>query len=83
MYIYYQSEVHVGSNLLDAITSEADREKAKKNYDKALNGISHSTIEEYGVDTISTFESFYSPLYNEFHEIVGATAYARDITARI
>jgi len=35
-------------NILEQITFEADVINSKRNYDLALKGIAHSTIEEYG-----------------------------------
>lgn len=83
MKFYYDVDVEIGMNILEVISSDVDKVNAKINYDKAMTGVSHSTIQAYGDINVSTFESFYSPLYNEYKEIVGATAYARDITERV
>lgn len=80
---YYGVSVQVGMNLLDAITSKEDRIKAKQNYDRAISGQSHVTIQSFGDVQVHIFETFYNPLYDEHHHIVGATAYARNITDRI
>lgn len=80
---YYDVDVENGMSLMDAISTDIDKVHAKLNYDKAMAGFSHSTIQEFGDAKSSVFESFYSPLYNEKKEIVGATAYARDITERV
>ncbi|MFH0992993.1 MAG: HD domain-containing phosphohydrolase, partial [bacterium] len=79
----YGVEVAIGMNLLDVITSEADKIHSKHNYDMAMQGVSHSTIQTYGDIQVSTYESFYNPVWNDKNEIVGATAFARDITRRI
>jgi len=78
----YGMDVKIGMNLMDCITSEVDKANAKKNYDLALSGKSHSTIEEYGDINKGYYESFYNPIYDE-GKIIGCTAYARDITDRI
>jgi PAS domain S-box-containing protein len=83
MKTFYGTDVEIGMNILDAVTSEIDRVHSKINYGKAMDGTPHSTIQEFGDKNISVFESFYSPLYNDAGEIVGATAYARDVTERI
>lgn len=80
---YYGVNIEIGMNILDAISSKIDKINAKINYDKAMSGISHSTIQEYGDVNLSFFESFYSPLLNDNKKIVGATAYARDVTERV
>ena len=79
----YSIEVEVGMNILDCISMKDDYNKAKTNYGKALAGNSHSIIEIYGGTTKSYFESFFNPIRNEKNEIIGATAYAKDITERI
>jgi diguanylate cyclase (GGDEF)-like protein/PAS domain S-box-containing protein len=78
----YGKDVDVGMNLMDCITSEEDKIKAKINYDLALKGTSHTTIQEYGEKAINYYETYYNPIINDDNEIMGATAFARDITDR-
>ncbi|HAN76270.1 MAG TPA: hypothetical protein DCQ31_00110, partial [Bacteroidales bacterium] len=78
----YNKDISIGMNLLECMTDQNDIEKAKINYSKALQGISHSTIEEFGDTNKSYYESFYNPIYNDKNEIIGATSFARDITER-
>ncbi|MBN2268390.1 MAG: PocR ligand-binding domain-containing protein [Acholeplasmataceae bacterium] len=79
----YNADIKTGSNLMDAISSNVDKENAKRNYDLALSGKSHKTIQEYGDVNIRYYESIYNPIYNDKQEIIGASAFARDITDRI
>lgn len=79
----YNSEVKTGMNILDCITNKKDRELAFNNYSKALRGESHSNIDSYGAEDKIYFESHFNPIKNNDHEIVGATALARIITARV
>jgi diguanylate cyclase (GGDEF)-like protein/PAS domain S-box-containing protein len=79
----YNVDIKTGSNLMDAISSDVDKENAKINYDLALSGKSHKTIQEYGDIHIRYYESIYNPIYNDNQEIIGASAFARDITDRI
>ncbi|MDA3845815.1 MAG: PAS domain S-box protein [Vallitaleaceae bacterium] len=78
----YNQEVEVGMNILDCITVESDRLNAFNNYGKAIAGEVHSTIEVYGDNNKSYYETFYNPIYNEHKKIIGATAYAMNITKR-
>ncbi|NCP05616.1 MAG: PAS domain S-box protein [Flavobacteriales bacterium] len=78
----YGQEVKIGMNLLACITSEEDRIKAKINYDKALNGESHITIEEYGDIQKAYYETRYNPIFNDKNEIIGTTAFSANITDR-
>jgi PAS domain S-box-containing protein len=70
-------------NLIDSISSKSDKIIAKKNYDLALSGESITTIQEYGEVQKSYYESFYNPIFDENHKIIGATAFSRDISKRI
>lgn len=78
----YGKDVKIGMNLLDCITNEEDKIKAKINYDKALNGESHVTIQEYGDIEKSYYETRYNPVFNDKNEIIGTTAFSSDITHR-
>lgn len=79
----YNTDVKVGMNLLDCISSIEDRKVAKENYDRALNGESHTNIRIYGVGEKATYESFFNPIVDEDNNIIGATALSRNITNRI
>jgi diguanylate cyclase len=79
----YNTEIEIGDNLIESISSEVDRVNAKKNYDLALSGKAHSTIQEYGEKNIRYYESNYNPIIGENKEIIGATVFARDITRRV
>ncbi|MBN2300300.1 MAG: PocR ligand-binding domain-containing protein [Acholeplasmataceae bacterium] len=83
MKLAYDKDVKVGGNLMDAITSHTDKINAKKNYDLALSGKSHTTIQEYGDKNVRYYETLYNPIYGSNKEIIGATAYSRDITNRM
>ncbi len=79
----YNTEINIGDNLIDSITSEVDRVNSKKNYDLALSGKAHSTIQEYGDKNIRYYESNYNPIIGENKEVIGASVFARDITRRV
>lgn len=79
----YGADVKIGMNIIDAISSETDKLNSIENYGKALRGISHSTIQEYGDKDIRIYESFYNPIYDDKQVIIGATAFARDITDKV
>ncbi len=83
MKIAYGVDVVVGMNLLDCISSKEDIDKSKTNFDLALSGKSHSTIQEYGDISKATYESFYNPIYNDKNEIIGTSLFAIDISKRI
>ena len=78
----YGKDVKLGMNLLECITNDDDRRKAKINYDKALNGLSHATVTEYGDLERHHYETRYNPIYNDKKEIIGATAFSANITER-
>jgi PAS domain S-box-containing protein len=78
----YGKDVKAGMNLLECITNDDDRRKAKVNYDRALEGESHITIEEYGDLNRYYYETRYNPIINDKNEIIGATAFSANITER-
>lgn len=78
----YDKEIKIGMNILECISNQEDRVKAKQNYDRALKGESHSNIRVYGVENKAYYESFFNPIKNDENEIIGATGLARDISKR-
>ena len=68
----------------EVIGNDADREKARKNFDRALQGERFSEIEEYGDEELGRFywEDRYSPIYSETGTIIGLTCFVLCITDR-
>jgi len=60
-------DIEIGKSILDYIKNSEDREKAKKNFDRALNGESFTVEEEYGDEKLKRlfYENRYSPIYDE------------------
>lgn len=75
----YGTVVARGVSMLDTITDEGERKKAKKNCDRALQGESHTTVEKYGVLTPSYFETQYNPITGN-DGILGVSVVSRNIT---
>ena len=77
-------EIKIGMSMLEAIPDPADREKAKKNFDKALHGEHLVLVEEYGDKHLQRlfWENRYAPVYNEQNEIIGLSVFVIDITER-
>ena len=80
---YYGVDVEIGMRVLDCITKNEDRELAKRHYDNSFDGVAHTQIDEYddGYE-VRHYETYYNPIYNNDNEIIGATAFAKEITAR-
>ncbi len=74
-------DIEIGMNMLDAIKLEADKIKAKNNFDKVLNGEHLHLLEEYGDENLqrSFWLDNYSPIYDE-NEIIGLAVYVTDIS---
>lgn len=79
----YGTEVLIGANLFDTITSELDRRKVKQNCDRALSGESHITTEEYGDVNKLYYETRYNPIRNDNDEIIGVTVLSVNVTKRV
>ena len=78
----YGKHVGIGTNLLDCFTNDDDRRRAKINFDRAMAGESHITIEQFGELERYFYETRYNPIVNDKNEIIGATAIAVDISER-
>lgn len=79
----YGVDIDIGMNILECINQKQDRELAKECYDKALSGENYTKCDEYGYAMERLFyETDYNPIYNDNNEIIGATAFAREITDR-
>jgi len=78
-------EIEVGMNMLDCILNPDDREKAKKNFDRALAGENFILIEEYGDEKLKRtfYEDRYSPILDEQNKIIGVSVFVIDITERM
>jgi two-component system cell cycle sensor histidine kinase/response regulator CckA len=75
-------QIAVGAEMLQLIGRDDDREKARKNFDRALAGESFSVIEEYGDTRMErrVYQDTYSPVYDEGGQIIGLAVYLTDIT---
>ncbi|MBC7845022.1 MAG: PAS domain S-box protein [Flavobacterium sp.] len=78
----YNSDIQLGINILDYISSENELNIAKKNYDRALKGESFSNISEFDYFGITYSENFFNPIIVN-NEIIGITCLSKNITKRI
>ncbi|MET0592256.1 MAG: response regulator [Polyangiaceae bacterium] len=75
-------DIRVGDSMLDLISRPDDREKARRNFDRALGGESFTVIEEYGDERIhrNVYQDVYSPICDDAANVIGLTVYLTDIT---
>jgi PAS domain S-box-containing protein len=81
----YGADIKHGKNLLDYITVQEDREKARANLDRALLKSERVYEENYTGDellTRSCFEFYYNPIINTSGDVNAVLVIARDITER-
>src|SRR5690606_9818430 len=78
----YGTTISKGQSMLQSITQDDDRMKAKQNCDRALAGESHTTVETYGDINIKVFETRYNPIIDQDEKIIGVTVLSADITDR-
>lgn len=78
-------DIRIGSNMLDYISNEEDRIKAKENFDRALSGESFVINEIYGDEEFKRayYENHYHPIKDENNNIIGLTLFLTEITERI
>ena len=76
--------IEQGGNMLAYIKSASDREKAKANIDRALQGERFLEEEEYGDEELhrSFYEDRYGPVFDENGDIIGVSVFVIDITER-
>lgn len=75
-------EIRQGMNLLEIISNPTDREKAKKNFDRALKGENFIQTEEYGEVNLhrNFYDDYYFPIKNPDSEIIGVSVFVIDAT---
>ncbi|MES2761751.1 MAG: PAS domain S-box protein [Bacteroidota bacterium] len=78
----YGTDVEEGMSMLESITVKEDREKAKRNCEKALTGRAHTTLEVYGDMNKVYFETIYSPIVDPNGKIIGVTILSANVTER-
>jgi light-regulated signal transduction histidine kinase (bacteriophytochrome) len=69
----YGTDLRLGMSLLESMTSEDHRRKAKAYCDRALQGETLHTVEEYGTLKPSVFETFYDPISTEKGNVIGVS----------
>jgi signal transduction histidine kinase/ActR/RegA family two-component response regulator len=77
-------DIEIGANMLDYITYAADRNKAKRSFDRALAGEHLVIVEAYGDNNLQRryYENHYSPIKGEDGSFIGLTVFLFDITER-
>ena len=77
-------DIEIGDNILEIIGRPDDREKARINCDRALNGESFKLIEEYGDDARerSYWEDFWAPIFSDDGTVMGLTCFVQNISER-
>lgn len=75
-------DIAIGMNMLDVIGTVADREAAKRSFDRVLAGEHFITEEAYGDEELARlyWRIFWSPIRNNDGEIIGVNCFNLDIT---
>ncbi len=75
-------DIKIGSCMLDHIKDPVDGEKARRNFDRALNGESFTVVEQYGDAEMDRrwYQNVYSPLYDQSSGVMGLTLFLTDVT---
>ena len=77
-------EIKIGMRILDLISNPEDEEKAKANFDRALQGEHFVMEEEYGDKDRHRlyYENHYNPIRDERGAVIGLSCFVIDITAK-
>ncbi len=76
--------INQGDNMLECIKNTADREKAQRNFDRALQGEYFLVEEEYGDEMLKRtfYEDRYGPVIDNNGDIMGISVFVIDNTER-
>jgi PAS domain S-box-containing protein len=77
-------DIQIGMNMLDLIPDMADREKTKRNFDRALTGDFFVVEEEYGDKELARifYDDYYSPVKDAEGNIAGISVFILDVSQR-
>jgi len=80
----YSANIEIGKSILDYHTVSMDRERAKENCDRALEGESIVVSAYVGEALLSRryFEIYHNPIRDTNGDVIGVAVLARDITER-
>ncbi len=76
------ASIILGESMLGVIGRADDREKARRNFDRALSGESFTLVEEYGDELKDrrVYENVYRPILADDGSVLGLSVYLSDIT---
>ncbi len=78
------ADIEAGVSMLDYVGDLADRQKARRNFERALEGEAFVVDEEYGDVGLQRryYEDRYSPIRAEDGAVIGLTVFLTDVTER-
>lgn len=78
----YNTKVELGECIFDYMTSEEDIKKIKTNYDIALSGKHHTSLEVYGDIEKNYYETKFYPTYNLEGDVIGLSVFSSNVTEK-
>jgi PAS domain S-box-containing protein len=84
MKIIWGIDIEIGCSMLEYIKYPEDRDKAKRNFDRALSGEHFVLDEVYGDIALQRryYEDHYNPIWGQDASVIGLTVFLIDITER-
>jgi signal transduction histidine kinase len=79
----YKTEIARGANLLDVITNEGDRRRARAGCDRALAGEMFRSVAKYGAVNVSVYETLYLPIVTQEGEVIGVAIQSSNISEKV
>lgn len=79
------ADIEAGTNMLEYIKDDNDKQKAKRNFERTLKGKEFNLVEQYGDKGMDRrfYEYTYSPIKLDNGKIIGLCVYVRDISDKI
>lgn len=74
--------IEIGMNMLEVIGNQSDKDRAKSNFDRVLQGESFTSNEEYGDENLLrlSWRNHWSTLYDTVGNTIGITCFVVNIT---
>lgn len=78
------ADIEVGSRMIDNIDGSDDRQKAIRNFDRALRGEQFAFVEacDEGGERGRVYENRYSPIRDDMGQVMGLSLFITDITPK-
>ena len=76
----YDRQIEIGANIFEYITPIEDKNLILNYLKRSMNGESHTQLWNFKHSPLIFYQSFFNPIIDENHEILGVSWFSNDIT---